>query len=416
MKRIVAAILAVVLLLQGCYSYRDMNRILYYTMGIFDVVDNDIFLYAEFLKAYRGEGDKAGSERRVVSYGKGSTIAEAAEQMRRATNYPHEYAGGKTAIFTKAYAEHGTYGLFDFYGRDQKPSLRQYLFVLDSPTTEILDLELEEEQFLGLYLYEMLNTTRHSLGIISTQLYQFVEDTNTGSGTVVVPIIKIRQYEEEKNKPKDEKSDQKDGQQQGSQKGEQQQGGDQQEGQSQQKQAQGKLLNNPHIIVDGAAVFVGGKMEQTLSDAETNAFNLLDSPVIGGLLESPNPEHPKYMVGYSIIKSKPKRKLEMIDSRIKLHYTVNLRVVLLDSTTTLSSDLKETQEAIKKSLADRLRSDTIAMYNRMKEKGIDILNVKKDVDIRFCSEKIENPLDITDFDVTFNITLDGTGKIRHGLV
>lgn len=54
MKRIVAAILAVVLLLQGCYSYRDMNRILYYTMGIFDVVDNDYFFYAEFLKAYRG--------------------------------------------------------------------------------------------------------------------------------------------------------------------------------------------------------------------------------------------------------------------------------------------------------------------------------------------------------------------------
>lgn len=415
MKRIVAAILAVVLLLQGCYSYRDMNRILYYTMGIFDVVDNDYFFYAEFLKAYRGEGDKAGSERRVVSYGQGSTIAEAAEQIRRATNYPHEYAGGKTVIFTKAYAEHGTYGLFDFYGRDQKPSLRQYIFVLDSPTTEILDLELEEEQFLGLYLYEMLNTIKHSLGIISTQSYQFIEATNTGSRTVVVPIIKIRQYEEEKNKPKEKKNEQGDEQQQGSQKDEQQ-GGDKQEGQTQQKQQQGKLLNNPHIIVDGSAVFVGGKMEQTLSDAETNAFNLLDSPVIGGLLESPNPEHPKDMVGYSIIKSKPKRKLELIDSRIKLYYTVNLRVVLLDSTTTLSSDLKETQEAIKKSLADRLRSDTISMYNRMKEDGIDILNVKRDVDIRFCSEMIENPLDITDFDVKFNITLDGTGKIRHGLV
>lgn len=415
MKRIVAAILAVVLLLQGCYSYRDMNRILYYTMGIFDVVDNDYFFYAEFLKAYRGEGDKAGSERRVVSYGQGSTIAEAAEQIRRATNYPHEYAGGKTVIFTKAYAEHGTYGLFDFYGRDQKPSLRQYIFVLDSPTTEILDLELEEEQFLGLYLYEMLNTTKHSLGIISTQSYQFIEATNTGSRTVVVPIIKIRQYEEEKNKPKEKKNEQGDEQQQGSQKDEQQ-GGDQQEGQTQQKQQQGKLLNNPHIIVDGSAVFVGGKMEQTLSDAETNAFNLLDSPVIGGLLESPNPEHPKDMVGYSIIKSKPKRKLELIDSRIKLYYTVNLRVVLLDSTTTLSSDQKQTQEAIKKSLADRLRSDTISMYNRMKEDGIDILNVKRDVDIRFCSEMIENPLDITDFDVKFNITLDGTGKIRHGLV
>ncbi len=415
MKRIVAAILAVVLLLQGCYSYRDMNRILYYTMGIFDVVDNDYFFYAEFLKAYRGEGDKAGSERRVVSYGQGSTIAEAAEQIRRATNYPHEYAGGKTVIFTRAYAEHGTYGLFDFYGRDQKPSLRQYIFVLDSPTTEILDLELEEEQFLGLYLYEMLNTTKHSLGIISTQSYQFIEATNTGSRTVVVPIIKIRQYEEEKNKPKEKKNEQGDEQQQGSQKDEQQ-GGDKQEGQTQQKQQQGKLLNNPHIIVDGSAVFVGGKMEQTLSDAETNAFNLLDSPVIGGLLESPNPEHPKDMVGYSIIKSKPKRKLELIDSRIKLYYTVNLRVVLLDSTTTLSSDLKETQEAIKKSLADRLRSDTISMYNRMKEDGIDILNVKRDVDIRFCSEMIENPLDITDFDVKFNITLDGTGKIRHGLV
>lgn len=350
-----------------------------------------------------------------MSYGQGSTIAEAAEQIRRATNYPHEYAGGKTVIFTRAYAEHGTYGLFDFYGRDQKPSLRQYIFVLDSPTTEILDLELEEEQFLGLYLYEMLNTTKHSLGIISTQSYQFIEATNTGSRTVVVPIIKIRQYEEEKNKPKEKKNEQGDEQQQGSQKDEQQ-GGDKQEGQTQQKQQQGKLLNNPHIIVDGSAVFVGGKMEQTLSDAETNAFNLLDSPVIGGLLESPNPEHPKDMVGYSIIKSKPKRKLELIDSRIKLYYTVNLRVVLLDSTTTLSSDLKETQEAIKKSLADRLRSDTISMYNRMKEDGIDILNVKRDVDIRFCSEMIENPLDITDFDVKFNIALDGTGKIRHGLV
>ncbi len=410
MKKLIAMVLVIALLLQGCFSYRDMNRLLFFTMGIFDVVDNDMFFYAEFLKAYRGEGDKAGSERRIVSYGQGSSVAEAADQVRRATNYPHEYAGVKTAIFTRAFAERGIYGVFDFYGRDQKPSLRQYIFVLDSPASEIIDLDLDEEQFLGLYLYEMLNTTKHSLGIISTQAYQFLESMNTGSKTNVVPLIKVRQYEQEKSKPKDNDSSKNEGGQQQSP----QQGG-KQEGQ-QEAQQQGKPLEKPGIIVDGAAVFIGDKMVSTLSTAETNVFNLLDSPVIGGLLESPNPEHPEEMIGFSILKSKTKHKIEMIDSRIKLHYTVNLRVVLLDSSTLLSSDRDETQEAIKKSLADRLRNDTIAMYSRMKEKGIDIMNIKKISDIRFCSEKIESPLDITDFDVTYNITLDGTGKIRRGLV
>ncbi len=408
MKRIAALALAFTLLFQGCFSYRDMNRLLFFTTGVFDVVDNDLFFYAEFLKAYRGEGEKAGSERRIVSYGKGSTVAEAADQVRRATNYPHEYAGGKAAIFTKAFAKNGVYSLFDFYQRDQKPSLRQYIFVLDGKPSEILDMSLEEEQFLGLYLYEMLNTTRHSIGIISTQAYQFLQNMNTGSKVNVVPLIKIRKYEEEQDKPKDDNVPDKE-------KSSEPQGGEQQ-GKAQQGGQQGETLqNNEHIITDGAAVFVSDKMQATLNTTETNVFNLLYEPVMGGLLESPNPEHPETMIGYSILKSKTKRRIELVDSRIKLNYTVNLRVILLDSKMTLSSDHKDVQEAIKQSLANRLRNDSLALFDRMKADGIDILNVKKDSDIRFGMEKIENPLEITDFDVRFNITLDGTGKVKNGL-
>ena len=187
--KIICCVLAVTLL-TGCFSYKDMNRLLFLTVGAIDYKDENIFYFGEAFKGYRGEGDKVGQEKRVLIFGQGKTLTDAGEDLWSTVNYLIQYDGSKALVFSKALAEHGLEDVLDVVNRDQKPSMRQYLFVYDGDVCEMMSIVMEDEQFTGLYLYELMNSQRDTSNVISSQYYQFLRNMDIGSGINVVPILK----------------------------------------------------------------------------------------------------------------------------------------------------------------------------------------------------------------------------------
>ena len=400
MKKLLCCIL-ICSMLAGCYSYKDMNRLLFFTMGAIDLKEDSLELYGETFKGYRGEGEKVGEEKRVVIYGKGKSISEAASEMRNTVNYPVDYAGSKAIILSKALAEHGVADILDIYNRDQKPSLRQYIIVYDGKIEELMSVTMEDEQFLGLYLYELMNTQKQTYGVITAQYYQFLDQMSTGSLVNVVPMMKLSTIYEESGSSEENS-------------GQKQEDSNVGASNSSDSKNMENSLSKPYIMIDGAAIFIKDKVACVMSQAELETYKFLTSPIKSGLMQAQNPEFEDKKIEFSILASKSKHKVKMENDRIKVKYTINTRVVLEEAQKGIDAGNEDMLEKIKKSLKDTLQERSMALYESMKSKGVDILDVGRDLESR--SIKIgeeQNLLELIDFELDINIRMDGTGLLKE---
>ena len=55
------------------------------------------------------------------------------------------------------------------------------------------------------------------------------------------------------------------------------------------------------------------------------------------------------------------------------------------------------------------------MFNKYKEKGIDIFNVYRMKEIYYGKESIDDPLSICDFEVNTKVNINGTGLSKNAL-
>ncbi len=393
----------------GCFSYKDMNRLLFYTMGVGDVKDGEFLFYGEAFKAYRGEGDKAGEEKRIILFGKGDSLTHAVKDMRNSANYPIEYAGNKAFIISKALAEVGVGNILDIFDRDQKPSLRIYLMVYDGDVQELMNTTMEDEHFMGLYLYELMNSQRNSLGIVVNQYYEFLENMKVGSSVNVVPLMRLTTIK------KESEGESAEGGEKGGGKGGSPQsltGSNPAEGGDQGATNQQKPAEQKYILFDGAAVFLDDKMKTTLSLEELEAYNLITSPMQGGLINAQNPSKEGKRVGFTILKNKYHHKIAVEDGRIKLRYKLDLRAVLLEAQEGIGAD-EEMVEQLKANLSQVVKDRITQLYYRMTEQGIDIFNIKRQLEMSNLEPPADNFLKVTDFSVDINVVLDGMGTLRE---
>jgi germination protein, Ger(x)C family len=406
MKKVLTCFIALVIIMSsfaGCYSYKDMNRVMFYTMGLSDERDGTFVFYGEGFKAFRAEGEKAGKEKRILLYGEGHSLIEAVEVIRNSANYPIDYSGNKSMVYSKRIAESGVEDILDLVNRDQKPSRRVYFYVYDGDAPDLISITLEDEQFIGLYLYELMNSQKDTLGVISSQYYEFIENMNTGSGINVLPVIK-KETIREMSKSKSEKGNSGSGSTGGGNQGSSQSGG---------SEGSGKPpLDRPFLYVSGGAVFVGTKMAAQLDNRELETYKLLTSKVMSGLVETENPDYKDKEVGFTVLKNKFKPKVTIQDGRIKLDYKVDLKVVMLQAEKGIKAD-PETIQKLKTNLEKTTETRVNDLFEKMKKEKIDFLNIKRKLELARLDPKTDDLMDITDFNVSVKVTIDGLGELKE---
>lgn len=422
MKRYLSCAVALMMALiacTGCYSYRDTNRVLFMTMGICDEKNGQLQFFCEAFKAYRGEGDKAGKEKRVAYFGKGVNLSEAARDVRVAVNYPVDYSGNKSFVFTQRLAENGLETTFDLLGRDQKPSMRTYLFIFNGDASDLASVTMEDEEFMGFYLYEMMNSHKYTLGILPNQYYQFVKNLRTGSGINLLPMLETETIEQEaavlpNEKPPEEQQGKQ--QEQGSGK-EQEEGGKQSSGEQRQQDSASPFLQSsaqlerPYVAVNGAAILQKGKMVGVLNGDELETYNLMTSKVKSGIISTPNPGYEGALASFSVLGNKYKSKASMAGKRIKLDFTTTVRVVLIDVGPSFPGDRTSAQQ-LEKELEEVLAARALALFERMQKENIDIFDVKRKLELAHTPIQSDDFLQQVDFSINVDVIIDGLGILK----
>lgn len=362
-KRLCISILIIFcLVFEGCFSYRDMNRLFFATMGCFDTDDEgNAIIYAELFATSRSETDKGGIESRVVMEGKGKTILEAFYDYQSTATYPVAYDVNKVLVVSERAAKHGLDDFMDSPSRNQKPTIKEFLFVSKCDPEKLLEVRLAEEQFVGIFLDNMMVFQGGMPDIIPVRINDYLNNRLMGSEINLIPLVDIDE-------------------------------------------------NNPHlrIHVHGAAVMRDDKMIDELSPDEVQTYKYMNGTVKVASLNVENPDDKDALVALDNLSAKTKRSVEIVDGSINVNFDINSVITFEEAQQEIKLLKKEIREEVEKKAEDLLKKKCEDLFNKYQSKGVDLFNIKTDLMRKYPNENIENYLDKTQVTVNVQIKMEGS--------
>lgn len=363
MKKIWKLIIILVLLLLlsvGC-AYRDMNRVLFATSSSIDIDDDgNIVIYGELFSAKRSSSDAA-EEIRMIHRGEGNTIYKGFMTGQTSVELPISYDISKATIITERAARKGLDIVMDGFKRNQKPSLKQYMFICEQPLEDIMATELPDEMFLGFYLESFMVYNSNVAYVEKIRVNEFFNNRNSGSHVNLVPIIKKIQ-----------------------------QGG------------------SEKIDIDGAAVIVEDKMVSSLNKEEVAVYKYMTNKLQTGDLTVKNPMESDNNISIAIMKCNTKKDLITLEDADTV---VNLSIDLIVSIPEVQGDIimtnKEIRDKISHEIEEKIEMQCSELFDKYQQMGIDLINIERDMEIKYPNVKFD--INHTRMNVNVNVNIEGSG-------
>jgi Ger(x)C family germination protein len=350
--------------MNGCFNYRDLNKLLFATAVIIDIdEDKNIIIYGETFKAYRGQGEKQGTEVKVVFKGKGQTIYEAYNKIIESAGSEINYTQVRALIFSERAASYGIENFIDAPNRDQKPTLRQFLFIYLGDPVELMDISMPDEKFLGLFLDSLMVSQGKVASVSRTRLDKYLNDRVKGSRTSIIPILKIISVDKEKR-----------------------------------------------IAARGAAIIEKDKMVDKINDDEVIAYNYVHGEAKTGFLTADNPDEKGKHVTLKVLKNNVKISASYDGKSVLLKKDIKVRVTLIESQKPIELSKEEVRRKIEKDAEDTIRDRCNELFYKFQRKGIDLYNVQRWLEMKHPKNKIENPLEITRIKTNVDVFLEGSNN------
>ncbi len=369
MKKFICIVLIFFLSLAvvGCFNYRDANK-LFFTLGaIFDVENKDkIVLYSENFKAYRGEGEASKSEIRLVFKGVGKTIYDAFSQILQIASSEIDYTQVKAFIFTEKAAKYGLENFVDELDREQKLTLREFLFIYKQSPESLLDLKLKDEQFIGLFLDNMMVNQGKFVNIVKLRFDEFLNRRLIGSRINVIPILnKIQQGSEER------------------------------------------------LSVSGAAIIKNDRLVDSLTPEEIIPYNIFVNDANAGYITFPHPQNDNKYVAYRITKSKSKTEISYDGKNVFLKQYIKMKLILGETQGSLDFTNAKVRDTMRKDAQRILKKQCMDLFYKFKDKDIDIYNVQRIFEEKYPQENIKDVLAITALNTDCKVLIEGSNDTTN---
>lgn len=347
--------------LVGCFSYKDINKVLFVTTILLDIdKENNPVVYCEAFKAITG-GEKGGEDIRIVFEGKGKTCFENIRDISLSSSYKLNYSKNEVIIFSSKAAEYGMNKFIDIFERDQELGIRSNICVYDGSCKKLLETKLEEEKYIGIYIKQLLENIAVSSRAIEMSFHKFLNQKLVGDKTNVLPIIRL-------------KTD---------------------------------SLGNK-ILVDGGAVIKDDKMIGEIKKDKGQGFNFLMNSVKSGTLEPNNPDVEGSFLTLEILKSKTNTELKYDGDRIKLIKKIKVKTSLGEVQDELTIN-HENMKKIKETAEDNIKKSCKIIFNRYKEKNVDIFDIGEEFYRRYPKESVKNVISSTDLIVDVEVDISSSG-------
>ncbi|MBU3159927.1 Ger(x)C family spore germination protein [Clostridium frigoris] len=352
--------------MSACFSYRDINRLLFVTCIIIDVdSDGNPIIYAEAYKGIRG-GTPGGLDERILFEGKGKTMFEAVRNMNATSSYKLNFTQNKAIIFTQKAAEDGLENYVDFLDRDQELLIRPYIAIYLGDPEKLIKLKIAQEKYIGFFLMHLEENVGSSSRALKLSLNDFYNQRNMGDKANVVPIIDI---------PKDSAE--------------------------------------PRLEINGGAVIKDDKMVSIIKTNEGQGFNFLMNAVASGSLEITNPCDINKFITLEILKSKTKTEINYDGNVIHLKKKINVNVDFAEAQKSIIFT-KENSTKIQEQSEKNIVESCNELFSKYKTIGIDIFDITEQFHNKYPKIKIPNNIiKKTELKVEAEVKIMNTGEKKN---
>lgn len=354
------------LILSSCFSYKDINRILFITALVIDADDDgNPILYAEAFKGVRGATPE-GMDERILFEGKGKTMFEAVRNMNSTSSYKLNYTQNKALIFTEKAAQFGLDNYIDFLGRDQELLIRPYIAIYLGDPEDLMKVEILQEKYIGFYITELIENIGASSRAVKTTLNEYLNQRTMIEKTGVITIIDI---------PKD--------------------------------------TLEVKLGVNGGAVMVNDKMVTSLQREEGLGYNFLLNTISSGTLEITNPCDMNKFVTLEIVKTSTKTKISYYDNIVHLTRKIKVKVDFAEAQKSITLT-KENITKIEERSQENIVKACNLLFQKYKDMGIDIFNIHEEFYRKYPRIKNdENIINNTVLKVEVEVQVMNTGDSNN---
>lgn len=365
MKKVFLLLLFVIsFTLEGCFNYRDLEKALYVTSVIVDSSDeNTVEIYAEAFRPFRSSQSASGKGERILFKGKGKTAFEAVRDLNLTSSYKLNFTQNKVIIYTKRAAEKGLDSTIDFFDRDQEFLLRTYVVVFTGDPEQILKIDLKEEEYLGVFIYNLLENLGASSRAVALDTNDFLVRSYQKVNCVVT-AINVRS----------EVSDKK-------------------------------------VEINGGAVIGKFKLLDIMTKNEGEGYNFLIDKIKTGTLEISNPDSGSEFVTLEILNSDTKTKFYKDGDKYILKKKINVKTSVGEAQEGLSFD-KNTLKKISNTAEGNITKACNLVYNNYRKKNLDIFFLKLIYERTFNKPAPDNLINDTDLELDVKVDIEGSSDIK----
>lgn len=376
MKKLIILI-TIILLITGCYNYRELNDLaIIDALGI-DYKNNKFLVTAQILNVEKKETDD--TKKLIVVYeGEGQSIAEAIRNM--SLDDPKEmYLGHlELIILGESLTKDNTNKVFEFLLRD--PKLRSEALVvssLNNSAREILNQKVNSNIFPSKSIINSIEVSSKTEGTVKKQtLEDLIKITLDNKIDSVITTISIKEEKENKED-----------------------------------------INEYNLIkLDNLAIIKDKKIIDYLSKDEARIFNIIKNDIGNVMINIPFQN-----TNSVILLSNPKSniKIKLHDKKIDVDINIEVDGDIAEINKKTNVDNQEILKKLSKELNKKLENDTKILLKKCKENDADILGLKdliyKKYPKNYQNYQDNNIYEIANFNINVTSNIYKEGNITEGI-
>lgn len=359
-------LIAILLMLAGCYNYRDINNVTFVTSMVFDLDPiGNVVIYMDCVRPYRDNNESSDNGKRILYKGTGKTVLEALRDVNMASSYKINVTQNKAFIFTEKAVKEGIDKFLGIINNDQEFLVKPYIFAYFGDVERLLKVAASDEEYMGLFINDLVKKNKANSRAIIVNINEYMTESEIGANSALIGALELR-----------------------------------------------KDVIDERIELSGGVIMKNNVMQEKIDIMDGLTYNILEDKVKTGTLEIVNPQMEEGFITFEILKNKTKTKIEYNGDRVLLTKDVNMKVTLAESQGRFIVD-KQSLQIIEDTTEVRIKEYLQAFFDKYNKKNIDILGVERMLEIKYPGLVKEDILSILDVDIKVNIDVEGTSNTKN---
>lgn len=359
-------LIAILLMLAGCFNYRDINNVTFVTSMVFDLDPiGNVVIYMDCVRPYRDNNESSDNGKRILYKGTGKTVLEALRDVNMASSYKINVTQNKAFIFTEKAVKEGIDKFLDIINNDQEFLVKPYIFAYFGDVERLLKVAASDEEYMGLFINDLVKKNKANSRAIIVNINEYMTESEIGANSALIGALELR-----------------------------------------------KDVIDERIELSGGVIMRNDVMQEKIDIIDGLTYNILEDKVKTGTLEIVNPQMEEGFITFEILKNKTKNKIEYNGDRVLLTKDVNMKVTLAEAQGRFIVD-KQSLQLIEDTTELRIKEYLQAFFDKYNKKNIDILGVERMLEIKYPGLVKEDILSILDVDIKVNLDVEGTSNTRN---